>query len=590
MIALLHLKIRTKAYLAAAIATGVLAILALIFVSVLHSQNHFLSDVENVYSPRTAAYTEYFSRLSQTHAQLFDILVTAQDELDEEELYTTAKPKLLELRDLVSQMAESRQLLQLSAADLTAYDNLMRIMKEYVGQAVSAIEMATVDVNLARTHMVNANKSYQTVNQVLLELVASSRVDTSGAISLALDSIRDHTVNFTIILVLAVVGLGLFGWTVSHSLVRALNAITHDMSVLASGNTEVPKRTTQRTDEIGDMAQALIVFRDNAIENGRMNTEIKIRERQMQVAKEQAEKDKFDAVEKMRVALEEKAHRERELLHAQKMESLGTLAGGVAHEINTPIQYVGDNLRFLQQAFSDIGKVLNGCTNLIKDAGDDRTPEVVLLQARAHIEAADIEFLDDEIPTAIDQSLDGISRVSEIVQAIKEFSHPDSKEKSAIDINHAISNTIAVSRNQWKYVADLETELGEDLPPVHCLPGEINQVILNLIVNASHAIEAVGEGIRGRITVRTRLSGDCIEIEVSDTGVGMPEKIMSKIFEPFFTTKEPGKGTGQGLSISHNIITKKHGGKIRVHSTPGEGTTFAIHLPLGDKGHSEEAA
>jgi signal transduction histidine kinase len=204
----------------------------------------------------------------------------------------------------------------------------------------------------------------------------------------------------------------------------------------------------------------------------------------------------------------------------------------------------------------------------------------------------DPEYLCDEIPKAVAQSLEGIERVATIVRAMKEFSHPGVDDMHAIDLNRAVESTATVCRNEWKYVAELELELDANLPPVQCLAGEVNQVVLNMIVNAAHAIgDVVGDGARGkgRITIRTRAVAEQVEIEVEDTGKGMPENVRSRVFDPFFTTKGVGKGTGQGLSIAHNVIIKKHSGTIEVHSEEGVGTRFVIRIPIEQK-VMEEAA
>lgn len=289
-------------------------------------------------------------------------------------------------------------------------------------------------------------------------------------------------------------------------------------------------------------------------------------------------------------AEEERAELERELVQAQKLESLGTLSGGIAHEINTPVQYVGDNIRFLQSAFLDLGTVMEVHRKLVSTARVGADLAGVLAQAAAVAEAADLDFLVTEIPSSLNQSIDGIGRISEIVQAIKEFSHPDAKEKTALDINRALTTTTTVSRNQWKDVAELETHFDMSLPQVQCLPGELNQVFLNMIINAAHAIEGAGRNQQGRIIISTAKQDDWVEIRIGDTGVGIPEKNLAKIFDPFFTTKEPGKGTGQGLAISHRIITKKHGGTISVESEVGKGTTFVIRLPIVSSKETEAAA
>ncbi len=281
---------------------------------------------------------------------------------------------------------------------------------------------------------------------------------------------------------------------------------------------------------------------------------------------------------------------ERELRYMQKIESLGTLAGGIAHEINSPIQYVAENLRFLSDSFSKVGKVLNKVEGLLEAASANGALAAPVSAVNAAASTADLEYLLGEIPTSINQSLEGIERISEIVRAIKEFSHRDAKTKSAIDINHAIETAITVARNQWKYVPEIETDFDQSLPAVPCLPGEFSQVMLNLIVNAAHAIEETGATKKGRITVSTRNDGDRVEIRVSDTGVGIPEEIREKIFDPFFTTKEPGKGTGQGLAICSTIITKKHEGTISVQSEIGKGTTFIVYLPIAVEDASGAAA
>jgi PAS domain S-box-containing protein len=274
---------------------------------------------------------------------------------------------------------------------------------------------------------------------------------------------------------------------------------------------------------------------------------------------------------------------ERQLAQSQKLESIGQLAAGIAHEINTPAQFVGDNTRFLGETFTDLEKIL-----LIYDELVDRlragTPADGLVKSIEEIRhEIDLDYIRKDIPNAIKQSLDGIERISSIVRSMKEFSHPGTDTKTGININKAIENTITVSRNEWKYVADLSLDFDPNLSPVNCLPGEFNQVILNLIINSAHAIaEKVDDGSvqKGIINISTRMEGDFAEIRISDNGCGIREDIRSKIFNPFFTTKDVGKGTGQGLAISHSVIVKKHGGTIDFESKEGEGTTFIIRLPI----------
>jgi len=281
---------------------------------------------------------------------------------------------------------------------------------------------------------------------------------------------------------------------------------------------------------------------------------------------------------------EKERHRvEIQLRHAQKLESIGQLAAGIAHEINTPTQFIGDNTRFLQDSFKDLAGLLQQFNQVLVSAkAGGVTPEQVAATERL-MQQVDLDYLLDEVPKAIEQSLSGVDRVSKIVRAMKEFSHPGSDEMTSIDLNHAIESTATVCRNEWKYVAELVTEFDATLPAVPCLPGELNQVILNLIVNAAHAIadclKADGTE-KGTITIGTRRNGDRVEIRIGDTGTGIPEKARERIFEPFFTTKAVGKGTGQGLAIARSVVVDKHAGTIAFETATGQGTTFIISLPL----------
>jgi two-component system, NtrC family, sensor kinase len=282
------------------------------------------------------------------------------------------------------------------------------------------------------------------------------------------------------------------------------------------------------------------------------------------------------------IDITERQKLEGQLLQSQKLESIGSLAAGIAHEINTPIQFIGDNTRFMMDSFKDFLDYLNLYQTLLDAAqAEGRFPDLTnfILEQK---ESIDFDYLTEEIPLAIQQSLDGVAHVARIVRSMKEFSHPGTNEKIESDINRAIENTVTVARNEWKYVAELKTDFDRELPMVPILVGEFNQVILNLITNAVHAIAEKfkdSEGIKGHITIRTRLIGKEAEIRISDNGTGIPEKIRQRVYDPFFTTKEVGRGTGQGLSVSRSIIVDKHGGQVRLESKDGEGTTFIILLP-----------
>jgi len=273
---------------------------------------------------------------------------------------------------------------------------------------------------------------------------------------------------------------------------------------------------------------------------------------------------------------------QEQLLQAQKLESVGQLAAGIAHEINTPTQYIGDNVRFLEDTFAQLTGLLATYKNLLADARAGTLTPATIAAASAAVDHADLDYLLAEIPKSIEQSLEGVSRVSTLVSAMKEFSHPGTGNKAPLDLNHAIQNTITVARNEWKYVADMVTDLDPALPLLSCLPGEFNQVILNLIVNAAHAItdRNAAEGReKGKIIVQTKEVEGAIEIRIGDSGSGIPLHVRPRIFEPFFTTKEVGKGTGQGLAIAHSVIVNKHGGTIDFETELGTGTTFLIRMP-----------
>lgn len=276
---------------------------------------------------------------------------------------------------------------------------------------------------------------------------------------------------------------------------------------------------------------------------------------------------------------------EAQLSQAQKLESIGRLAAGIAHEINTPIQYIGDNVRFLQGSFGDLSGLLEKYGGYFTETKAGRANEEVTQSVAESIEAVDLPYLIEEIPRSIEETLEGVAHVAKIVLAMKEFSHPGSKEKVPTNLNKAIENTAAVSRNEWKYVATVETDLDPDLPLVPCLPGEMNQVFLNTIVNSAHSISERFAGqseVQGRIRICTRSSDGHVEVRISDNGAGIPEGIRDKILDPFFTTKGVGRGTGQGLAIARSVIVDKHSGKIGFESEVGKGTTFVIRLPMFD--------
>jgi PAS domain S-box-containing protein len=277
---------------------------------------------------------------------------------------------------------------------------------------------------------------------------------------------------------------------------------------------------------------------------------------------------------------------EVELHQAQKLEAVGRLAAGIAHEINTPIQFIGDNARFLEEAFAATSAMLERLSRAVEDVP---APEAIRASLENAREELDLSFVLEQVPKSIARTLDGVQRVATIVRAMKEFAHPDQKEMVATDLNRALHATLEVARNEYKYVADVETDFAP-LPLVTCHAGDVNQLFLNLIVNAAHAIADVVKGTtaRGVIRVRTRCEGEVVEVAIADTGSGIPERIRDKIFEPFFTTKEVGRGTGQGLAIARNVVDK-HRGSIRFETSDGKGSTFSVRLPVAPPAPSPKA-
>ncbi len=277
----------------------------------------------------------------------------------------------------------------------------------------------------------------------------------------------------------------------------------------------------------------------------------------------------------------ERKRLELDVRQAHRLEAVGQLAAGIAHEINTPIQYLGDNLRFLSDCFKERQAALNKYEQLRQAAVAGTIPAGLLDELQRDIDKADLEYLGDEIPKAISQSLNGVERVAAIVRAMKGFAHPGQEQKAAADLNKALADSVLVASNELKYVADVETHFG-DLPPIACHLAGLNQVFLNLLVNAADAIRDVvkGTGTKGRIEVRTSRTEDQVVISISDTGSGIPASVQTRIFDPFFTTKEVGRGTGQGLSIARKIVVEKHGGRISFEPNGSQGTIFTIHLPI----------
>jgi PAS domain S-box-containing protein len=275
---------------------------------------------------------------------------------------------------------------------------------------------------------------------------------------------------------------------------------------------------------------------------------------------------------------------EHQLVYAQKLESIGQLAAGLAHEINTPVQYIAGNIDFLQESYRKVLKLIDFCDETFNK--NEHNADESFAKAWKKIKKDnDFDFLQEDIPEAFKDTLFGVDQVSSIVKAMRKFSHPGTETKQSINLKETIENIITVSRNEWKYYSDIITDFDSDLTTILCMPGSFNQAILNVIVNAAHAnADAAIKGQKKQITIRTRKIGNFVDISISDSGKGIPIEIQHRIFDPFFTTKEVGKGTGQGLGIVHSVM-QKHGGSVSFNTASGEGTTFILRFPLelGDK-------
>lgn len=265
------------------------------------------------------------------------------------------------------------------------------------------------------------------------------------------------------------------------------------------------------------------------------------------------------------------------VMQAGKLEAIGQLAAGIAHEINNPIQFIGDNSLFVHDSIRGILAALHSLSQFKHQEGDsaERQREIERI-----IDELDVDFLSAELPQALSDTQEGVRRVAQIIAALREFSHPDGKAKTLTDLNFNIQNTVTITRSEWRSIAELHCELDPDLPRIQCHSGAINQVLTNLIINAAHSIREIhAQRPKGLITVRSTFDADTVQIHVEDNGNGIPVAIQKRIFDPFFTTKPIGQGTGQGLYLCHMIVVKDHGGTIRFETQEGCGTTFTVTLP-----------
>ena len=408
-----------------------------------------------------------------------------------------------------------------------------------------------------------------------------------------------ETILISVICIMTVIGIGL----VNILILMPIKRLKDSANLMAQGDFSVALPAVNK-DEIGQLTQAFLTMRNNLHDN-QESLQAALDEaqaaRKLLLSKQVALSAEYEKTSlalhtvEAKTAELEQAHKELELSHQQalqseKLASVGQLAAGIAHEINTPVQFVGDNTRFLQESFEDLMGLVAVYQELGNAANEGKVPAELVDRARTLSEEVEVDYLAEEVPNAISQSLEGVERISKIVRSMKDFSHPGTDNLENVDLNNAIESTINVSRNEWKYVAEMVNEFDSTLPLVPCFLGELNQVILNMIVNAAHAIkDSRNESDPlGTITISTKLADDDAEIRITDSGCGMAEEVSKRIFEPFFTTKGVGKGTGQGLAIAYAVIVDKHKGNISVISEPGKGSTFIIRLPMNASAKNRE--
>jgi signal transduction histidine kinase len=400
----------------------------------------------------------------------------------------------------------------------------------------------------------------------------------------------------SIVFCIAMLGVGVIAaWLITRTIAHRVHGLADVAEVIAEGCLDITPAFDGSSDEVGRLARAFdtMVVRLRASIN-----DIRSLGEQKRLAIEQANLELERRIDqrtrelrraniKLEREMHERAAMEIELRHAQKLESVGRLAAGVAHEINTPIQFVTDACTFIDGAATSFIDVITRAQGAFERLAAGTTSlETERDGFASDLDTADFAYLAEQVPPAVVRALEGLTRMATIVQSMKEFSHPDQTEKTQGDINRGLLATLEIARNEYKYVADVTTDLGE-LPQVMCHIGELNQAFLNIIVNAAHAIaDVIAEGERGTIAVRTWVEGDDVKISISDTGAGIPDAIRDQIFDPFFTTKEVGKGSGQGLAIARSVIVDKHDGRIEVDTAVGRGTTFTLTVPYRDAARS----
>ena len=381
----------------------------------------------------------------------------------------------------------------------------------------------------------------------------------------------------------AIVDLRMIGMD-GISTIEQLRALDPDLQfVLCTGEDLTPRQLATLTD-----VESLLVLRKPASNVELVQVAHALAVNRLLALQQRTHVDELEAKVLARTGELEAANRElaaqlawrerveAELKISQRLEAVGQLAAGVAHEISSPIQYVSDNIQFLRDASLDVLRAIDTLRAAIQERGGAALAGV----AEELENEIDLDYLRRELPSSADSMQRGVQRIATIVGAMRQLSHPGSEKPCKADLNRTLENALEVTSSAYRYIADVDRQLG-DIPAVTCHAAELGQVFINLIINASHAMESTSrEGQRGTLRVRTAVEGAHVVVSVSDSGCGIPDAIRHKVFDAFFTTKEVGRGTGQGLAIARSIVVDRHHGKLTFDSVIGCGTTFEIRLPI----------
>lgn len=531
-----RLSIRIKFLMVPIATSAVLIALAGGFFHVLKEQEKLISNLNQQQLEKILDLSTLYSQLTVNQIGIFDALIAAsRGEIDRSELYDLSQERLDMIHALIDRVHRIEKNYELTPDERSYIRGLVLSMNSYLANVISAISLASVDLNRAYGSIAKANFNYKEADIAFGALLDASRRQAALLMQSVSETTRRRSLYVSACTALSIFFLILAGLFGSHLLSKPILQIANRIGRITEHGGLDEKIPVLSRDEIGFLAESF----NQMLERLNKST--------LEVQRSQA----------------------------RKLEAIGRLAAGIAHEINTPMQYVETNTRFLKDSFKSVSEIyMKSRTEPSQDRGRE---------SQDAISVVSWDFLSAEIPKAIDQSLEGIRHISEIIGALKEFSHPGNLDKAPSDLNRALQTTLIVARNEWRYVAEVTTEFDADLPLVSCMPGEINQVFLNLIVNAARAIsEKHGGKEMGEIKIVTKKDGQFAVIRISDTGNGIPDEIREKIFEPFFTTKDVCDGVGQGLAIVWSLVVDKHQGSVGFESRVGVGTTFTIRLPLGD--------